>query len=98
MIERLAQRSAPGLVPARLATRVTVAVGVPAANAVGTTPSRVLDDLDFVSGRIDGEVFGVIRELGQLVGFDVMQRIGERHLALEMMMAVRLAIGRNVHE
>src|ERR1035438_7356068 len=98
MIERLAQRSAPSLVPTRLAAGVAAAVGVPAAHAVGTTPSRVLDDLDFVSGRIDGEIFGVVRELGELVGFDVMQRVRERHLALEMMMAVRLAIGSDVHE
>ena len=98
VIERLAQGRAPRLVPAGLAAGVAAAVGVPAADAVRAAPGGVLDDLDFVGRRVDGEVLAVVGELRQLVGFDVMQRVGERHLALEMMVAVGLAVGGDVHE
>ena len=98
MIERLAQGRAPGLVPARLAAGVAAAVGVPAAHAVRAAPGGVLEDLDFVGRRIDGEILAVVGEPGELVGLDVMQRVGQRHLALEMMMAVGLAVSGDVHE
>src|SRR5580700_4942015 len=98
MIERLAQRSTPGLVPSGLAAGVAATVGVPAANAVGAAPCGVLEDLNFVSRRIDGEVFAIVSEAGELVGFNVMQRVGERHLTFVMMMAVGFSVGGDVHE
>src|SRR5215831_15536808 len=98
MIERLAQGLTPRLVPAGLAARVAATVGVPAADAVGAAPGGVLDDLHLVRGRVYGEVLAVVGELGEFVGLDVMQSVGERHLSLVVVVAVGFAVGGDVHE
>ena len=44
------------------------------------------------------QILAVVRELRELVRFDVMQRVGERHLAVAMMVAVALAVGGDVDQ
>ncbi len=43
------------------------------------------------------EKFAVIGNFRELLRFDAIERVGQRHFAVAVMMAVRFAIGRNVH-
>src|SRR5690606_15909338 len=97
-VQRLAQRRAPPLVPARRAAGMTAAVAAPPLDTMCAAPRRVLLDLDFPARRVHGEERGVVRERRELSLLDVMQCIGKRHLAVRMMMSIRLAIGRDVRE
>src|SRR5512133_754275 len=97
-VEGSTQWSAPVLRPSRLHARVTAAIAAPALNAVRTTPRGVIDDFDFVCGRMLFKIFAVVGELGEIVGLDVLHGIRERHLAVAMVMAVGLAICRDVHQ
>jgi hypothetical protein len=61
-------------------------------------PGGVFDDFNFVSGRIDGEVLAIVGELRQLFGLNMVEHVSERHVTLEMVVAVGFAVGGNVHE
>ena len=45
-----------------------------------------------------GQILAIIGDARELVAFDVIQRVGERHVAVRMVMAVGFAIGGDVHE
>src|SRR5204862_7302784 len=96
-VQRLPQRLAPLLIPVRVAAGVAAAVAVPALDTVCATPRRTFPDLCFLARWMTLEIFTVIREFREVVALDVMQRIGERHLAFLVMMAISLAIRRDVH-
>src|SRR6185295_3279068 len=97
-VEGVAQRLAPALVPALLAARVAAAVGGPAADAVRAAPGGVLLDLDLVVRRETLQELRVIGELGGIAGGQPEQRVGERHVTVAMMVAVGLAVGRDVDQ
>ena len=97
-VERVAERGAPLLVPAKRRSGAASAVGTPSRDSVRTAPRRVLVDLHFVRRGRQLEELSVVRQLCELVLFDVVERVGERHVALRMMMAVGLAVGRDVDE
>src|SRR5688572_11850270 len=65
---------------------------------MGTTPRRILVNLHFILGWKQLEVLTVVRELGQSLRLDVIQRVGEGHVAMTVVMAVRLAIGGDMAE
>ena len=44
------------------------------------------------------EIFAIVGELRQLLDFDVVQRVGERHVAEAVMMAVAFAVGGDMDE
>ncbi len=45
-----------------------------------------------------GQVFAIVGNPGKLVAFQIIEGIGQRHVAVRMMMAVGFAIGGNVHD
>ena len=97
LVESLAQGRAPELIPARLAA-VAAAVGAPALDAVGAAPGGVVGDLALVLRRELLEEAAVIGELDGLVLLQQAQRVGQRHLAVLVMVAVGLAVGGDVDQ
>jgi hypothetical protein len=95
-VESVAQRLAPALVPALLASRVTAAVGVPAADAVSAAPGGVLLDLDLVVRRETLQELRVVGEPDTVARVQPQQRVGERHVAVAVVVAVGLTVGRDV--
>ena len=81
-----------------MSARVAAAVFLPAADAVSATPRAVFVDLYFVCRGELLEILAVVRELGEVVFFDVMQRVGKSHLAIAMMMPVAFAVGCDMRE
>src|SRR5258706_3257670 len=65
---------------------------------MNAAPGTVFENLDFVRRRIAGKELGVIYDAGQFVRLDVMQSVGQSHLAPRMMMPITLAVGRDVHQ
>ena len=97
LVQSLAQRRAPGLVPARPAA-VAAAIGAPPLNAMHAAPGGVFDDLSLVLGR---ELLQEIAVVGQLDGgvfFQQAQCVGQRHLPVFVVVAVRLAVRGHVHQ
>ncbi len=47
---------------------------------------------------MQGEILTIVRQTGELVLFDVVKCIGERHIAMGMMMSIAFAVGGNMHE
>src|ERR1041385_977478 len=77
---------------------VATAIRAPALNAVHAAPGAVVDNFHEVVRRVLLQELTVIRELRELIAFNVMQSVGERHLTEAMMMTIALAISGNVHE
>src|SRR5271157_6215797 len=48
--------------------------------------------------RVVGKVFTVVGDSCQLVAFNVVERIGEGHVAVNMMMTIGLAVGGDVNQ
>src|SRR5512146_2982489 len=51
-----------------------------------------------MGGRVLGQVLAVSSDVRQAARLDVFQRIGQRHIAMGVMMAIGFAVGGNVHE
>src|ERR1051325_2230171 len=100
-IERLAQGSAPSLIPSILRARLASAIAAPTAHAVRAAPCRAAPvrpglDLHLHRGRVVIEKLGVIRHLKPApAGFDF-ERVDERAVAPVEMMPVGLAVGRDI--
>jgi len=94
-IERDAQRPAPLLVPAGLAA-VATAVGTPALDAVNAGPGGVVDDFGFVLRWEFFEELAVVGERGEVVFFDPVHGVAERHFAVLVVMSVAFAVGGDV--
>src|ERR1035438_7664202 len=71
---------------------IAAAVSAPAPYAMHATPGSVFENLDDVLGGIARQKFGVVGDPGQTIGFDVAERVGERHIAVTVVMAVGFAI------
>src|SRR5277367_5871061 len=97
-VERGTERSAPLLVPVAMAARITAAVVAPASDAVDAAPGGSFHTLDVVGGRKMFQVLGVVGELGPAFAFDVLQREGQRHVSVGVMVAVGFAVGGDVGE
>ena len=95
-VEGVAKRRPPALVP--VAARAAAAIGAPALDAVGAAPRGLLADRDLVRGRVGRQERAVVREGRRPVGFDLLDRGGQRHLAEAAVMAVGLAVRCAVHE
>src|SRR6185437_12337747 len=91
-IQGFAQGPAPLLVPAQ-AAGIAAAVATPSLDAMDAAPGSILEDLGFPSRRVLFEEFAVIRDFGGFLCFDVIERVGKRHLAVLVMMPVRFAVG-----
>src|SRR3984885_5662747 len=63
-----------------------------------TAPGTVIDDFGDVIWRKQFQKLSVIGQSGSFVALDVVQRIGKRHLAVVMVVAVAFTIGRNMHQ
>src|SRR6266404_4624472 len=97
-IQGFAQRLPPLLVPAGVTAGVAATVASPAFNAVYTTPGTAFENLHAMDGGMLFQIFPEVRELGELVRFDVIEGGGQCHLAEAVMMAVGLAIGGDMHQ
>ena len=97
-VERLAERGPPVLTPCGVGLRPAAAVAPPALHAMGAAPGRGLDDPDFVRRRVGLEKLGVVRQARPPGLLDGVKRVGERHVAVTVMVAVGLAVGGDVHE
>ena len=96
-VEGFAEGCAPLLVPAGLAA-VAAAVGAPALDAVDAGPGGVFDDLGLPLGREFLEELAVVGEAGVAVVLDPVHGVGERHLAVLVVVAVGFAVGGDVGE
>ena len=95
-VERLPERAAPALVP--VAPVAAAAIGTPALDAVCAAPGAVLMDLGFPLGRVELEKLAVVRQPDVWVLGQAIEDVSQRHVAVGMMMAVRFAVGGDVHE
>src|ERR1700722_6836176 len=96
-VECLPQRSAPLLVPG-VTAGVASAIATPAFDAMDTTPRAVFNDLHEVLGRMLFQKLAVVGELGDPLLLDFLEGIGERHLAVAVMMTVALSVRGNVNQ
>ncbi len=92
-VQRVAQRCPPRLAPARVHPRAAAAVVPPALHSVGAAPRALLEDLGPVGGWIPVQVLGVVGEPREPFRLDVLQRVTQSHVAVGMMMPVRLPVG-----
>ena len=94
-IERLAQRRAPLLVP-------VAAILQPQSDRQRSTPcaapGAVLVDLDFPLGRVKLEELAVVGQPDVRVLGQAIEHVRQRHVAVGVVMAVRFAVGGDVHE
>src|SRR3954469_14080578 len=96
--EGRSQRSPPRLSPAGLPARVATAIAPPSLDSVRAAPCAPFDDLSLARGRTEFEIFAIVGELCEPALLDIAQRICQRHIAESLVVAVRLAVGRDVHE
>src|SRR6266481_8733486 len=96
-VESHAQRTPPLLVPS-LTAKIAAAVCLPPANAMHTAPGGVFDDMDFMARRELLQKLAIVGEARDTFGLDLLQRIGQGHLAILVMMSVSFAIGSDVDQ
>jgi len=97
-VQRLTQRSAPHLGPARVQPRIAAAVAAPAFDPVSTAPGAVVAHFDVVRHRHTVEVRGVVGQLHPPFPRQRLDGGAHRHLAEAVMVPVRLAVGGDVDE
>src|SRR2546422_8430290 len=76
---------------------IAATIAVPPSQAMSTAPRRTLPDFGFHHRWMLLQVLGVVGKLRDVVALDMMQRIGESHLAIFMMMAVGFTVRCDVH-
>src|SRR4249920_1337279 len=96
-VKRGSQRSTPLLVP-RMTARIAAAIAAPTLDAMDTTPRAVFHDLDVMPRRMLFEKFSVVGKLGDSALVDLVEGITQSHFAIVMVVAITLAIGRDVDE
>ncbi len=97
-VEGLAKGLAPFLVPTGTGAGVAATVALPPAYAVAAAPGRSLDDLDLADRVVCSEERPIVRDPRQLALIDVVERVGECHVAVAMMVTVGLTVGGDVDE
>jgi hypothetical protein len=96
-VKRGSQRSTPLLVP-RMTARIASAVAAPTLDSMDTTPGAVFHDLDVMPRRMLFEKFSVVCKLRDSALVDFVEGITQSHFAIVMVVAITLAIGRDVDE
>src|SRR5258708_357751 len=96
-IQRIPDRFPPFLIPPRMTTGITAAIGPPSLYAMYTTPRTVLNDLSFIGDRKKRKILCIIGQPGLFVLFDPIKTEGECHVAMLVMMAIRFPIGSDVN-
>src|SRR5260370_40111254 len=94
----LPQRRPPMLAPGATSAGVAAAIALPACHPMHATPRALFDDFHFMRWRVLGKVFTVVGDTCQLVALNVVERIGEGHVAVGIMMTIGLAIGGDVNQ
>ena len=86
------------LAPGAASAGVAAAIALPALHAMHAAPGALLDDFHFMRWRVLGKVFTVVGDICQLVALNVVERIGEGHVAVGMMMTIGLPVGGDVDQ
>src|SRR5262249_8789093 len=97
-VERLAERRAPALIPPRVPARAAAAARAPPLDPARAAPRGAVDHLDLVRRRVALEELAVAREPREPLLLHPVERVGERHVAVAVVVAVGLAVGRDVDE
>ena len=97
-VQGVAQRRAPGLIPAGVRAGVAAAITPPAIDTVSAAPGTFFNDVDLVGRRVLFQKLAVIGQSGQLPAVNLFQGVSERHVAKAVMMTVAFAVGGDVHE
>ena len=79
-----------------MAAGIAAAVGVPAADAVDAAPGGVFENLGVVLGWMLLQKLAVVGDLRQAAALDVIERVGQRHVAERVVMPVGFAVGGDV--
>jgi hypothetical protein len=82
----------PFRVPAGIASAITL----PPLNPMSTTPGGVFRDFNLARGRVLFQIFPVIGDLCQAIGFNVMKGKSQCHVPEAMVVSVGLSISGNV--
>ena len=96
-VQSLAQRRSPRLVIALLAA-VAAAIRAPAFHSVRAAPRGIFDDLCLVLRRKLLQVAAIVGQLDRLVHLQQAQRVGQRHLAVLVMVPIRFPVRRHVNQ
>src|SRR5437588_12635990 len=100
-VQRLSQRRPPLLIPSRLATGVTATIANPAPDAMDTTPGCSFPvwpivDFNLEFGRMFVEILSVVRDGQSARRRFLGERMSQTEIAKLEMMAVSLAVGRDI--
>src|SRR5215469_8165210 len=82
----------------RVISGIAAAITSPSSHSVRATPRTSLVDLYLLRWRMQGEIFPVIGQTCQLVLLDIFESVGQRHVAVSMMMSIGFAVSSNMHE
>src|SRR6267142_3250515 len=77
---------------------IAAAIHAPAFHAVDATPRAIVHNFREMIGGMTFEEFTVICKLRELVGLNVVQRVGKCHLSETVVMTVTFAVRRDVDQ
>ena len=77
---------------------ITPAIRFPAFHAVRAAPGSIFEDFNPVIWRMQLQELPVIGQLRAAAVFDTMQGVGQRHIAIMMMVTVTLAVRCDMRE
>ena len=95
-VEGLTQGCPPLLLP--VAAHLATAVGAPAFDAMNAAPRALFMNLNFPFGGVQLEELSIVGQPHIGILRQPLKHMGQGHVAMGVMVAVRLAIGGNVHE
>src|SRR5687768_13435918 len=78
--------------------RIAPAVAPPPIDAMETAPGAFFDDFNLLGWRVPTQVFAIVGQPGQLLGFDLVQGISQGHVTETMMMPIALAVGCDMYQ
>ena len=86
------------MIPTNADAGVASAVAFPSAEVVTATPRCLLDDFYVMRRWILGQELRVVRGAHQLPLVEIVERVGQGHVPMRVMVSVRLAVGGDVDE
>src|SRR5882762_3515634 len=81
-----------------MTTGIAPAVAAPTFDAMDAAPRAVFENFHLVRWRVLLQELRIIRDFGESVGFDMLQRVGKRHFAETVVVSIAFPVGGNVHE
>jgi len=96
VIQRLPEGLSPPLPPLGIAPGAAAAVGAPPLDPMDTAPRRIFQHPRLPGRRVPLQVLRVVRETDVRGVLDDLERVGEGHLPVPMVVSVGLAIGGDV--